>query len=244
MAVFALLFMQYRSIRHAQEQREATMEANLKLRLFEISEDAKRGMLDHTNHIMHSFRQNRIRERNIPVIERILTTLTNRYPEVEDFYVVFFEPDLQNETWQALKFVRPTINNFGNERNSKEIPVGKMVEDKEISQPLKRSWNTVEKTNQTTVYTVFDPQSPDKSDQYFFHTVYENSLTKQNNDRKLVGLLAFKAKPENFPSADFYKNLVKKHHDRLKSIKGLPENISYKVSLIEGEKKKGFSFGQ
>lgn len=238
LAIFALLFMQYRSIRHAQDQREATLKANLQLRLFEISEDAKREILDHANHIMHSFRQNRIRERNIPIIERILTTLTNRYPEIDDFYIVFFEPDLENETCQALKFVRPELKSIENAENSDEIPAGKMVKDNQSSESLQRTWSSIKKTNQTTIYTAFDPQSSDKFEQYFFHTVYENSLTKQNNTRKLVGLLVFKAKPENFPSTDFYENLVKKHQSRLKSMDGLPQNLNYKISLIEGENKR------
>ncbi|MCB1025521.1 MAG: hypothetical protein KDB79_14085, partial [Acidobacteria bacterium] len=43
-AILALLYMQYQSIRRTQEQTRATMKANLELRLLEISEDAKRGI--------------------------------------------------------------------------------------------------------------------------------------------------------------------------------------------------------
>jgi Tfp pilus assembly protein PilV len=51
-AIFALLLMQYRSVKRTQEHAQKTMKANLELHLFEISAEAKRGILDHANHIM------------------------------------------------------------------------------------------------------------------------------------------------------------------------------------------------
>ena len=69
--------------------------------LLELVNDAKRDILDHANHITHSIRQQRVRTQNIPSIERAFTRSTRRYPEVENFYVVFFDAGMENETWKA-----------------------------------------------------------------------------------------------------------------------------------------------
>ena len=88
--------MQYRSVQRTEAQSRATMEANLELHLLELVNDAKRDILDHANHITHSIRQQRVRTQNIPSIEGAFTRSTRRYPEVENFYVVFFEPKLSS----------------------------------------------------------------------------------------------------------------------------------------------------
>src|SRR5262245_635270 len=109
-ATFALVVMQYRSVQRTEAQTRATMEANLELHLLEMVDEAKRDTFDHANHILHGIRQQRIRERNIPSIERAFTRTIRRYPEVQDFYVIFFDRGKQDETWHALKFIRPDKN--------------------------------------------------------------------------------------------------------------------------------------
>lgn len=240
LAVLALLFMQYRSIRHAQEQTQATMKANLKLRLFEISEDARRGTLEHANHIMHAVRQKRIRERNIYSIELAFTRLVRRYPEIEDCYVVFFEKGKQDETWQALKFFRPDPDNPRVHRYD-GVPIGSLGENKAASESLRRAWNSIEIENsQTTLYAAYDPQTVNnkKPKQYFFHTVYEVDRLKRTKPLENIGLLVFSADPDKFPSKDFLPNLAAKHSKRNKSMDTLLGNLDYVITLDQGDGKR------
>lgn len=230
-ALSALLYLQFRSNRAIEQHAEATLRANLELRLLEVSERAKRGILDHANHIMHSFRQNRIRERNVPVIERILTTLTNRYPEVDEFYVVFFEPEKERETWRALRFLAPDPLS-ADVRIIKGRAIGRMTEDQHASDSLRRAWAKVSKRDQTTLYTAVDPdgtRSPRQ--QYFFHTVYENSLTKPDNERKMVGLLVFGARPERFPNAHYYGDVIASELRKMRPAVGVSEKPDYRIFL-------------
>jgi len=127
-ATFALVILQYRSAQRTEAQARATMEANLDLHLLELVNEAKRDVLDHANHIMHAIRQQRVRDRNVPSIERAFTRALRRYPEVESFYVVFFEPGQEAETWRALRFV-PADANDPQTQKYNGIPIGKMVED-------------------------------------------------------------------------------------------------------------------
>lgn len=237
-AIFALLLMQYRSVKRTQEHVQKTMKANLELHLFEISEEAKRKILDHANHIMHSVRQQRIRERNIGSIERALTRLTKRYTEVEDCYVVFFERGREAESWQALKFVRPDPND-PDVQTYEGIPVGKMVQDEEVSQSLRRAWTSLQKEEQTTLYTAFDPDTLNKKPrQYFFHTVYELDRLRRNTPLENIGLLAFSANPDRFPAKNYLQKLVAKHQERDKEINGLIGKLDYNVTLDQGADKR------
>lgn len=230
-AIFALLFIQYRSVKRNQEYAQKTMRANLELHLLEIADDAKRGVLDHANHILHSIRQQRIRERNIPSIERSFTKLVKRYPEVEDCFVVFFDSGRENETWRALKFVRP---NPGDPK-FKGVPIGRLVEDADVSASLRRAWQAVPQQEQTALYAAFDPETIDaKPHQYFFHTVSELDVLARDAPLENVGLLAFSAKPDRFPAADYLKNLVAKHQERDKEIDGSIGKLDYQISLDEG----------
>lgn len=238
-AIFTLLLMQYRSVKRTQEHAQKTMKANLELHLFEISEEAKRKILDHANHIIHGVRQQRIRERNIPSIERAFTRLTKRYDEIEDCYVVFFERGKENETWQALKFIRPDPND-PNVQKFEGNPVGKMVEDADVSESLRRSWQSIQnKESQTQLYTAFDPETvKDKPRQYFFHTVYELDRLRRDTPLENIGLLVFSANPDNFPSKNYLQKLVAKHQERDKEIDGLVGKIDYSISLKEGSNKQ------
>ena len=229
-----LLLIQYRSIRKTQEHARATMKSNLELHLFEVSTDAKRQILDHANHIMHSVRQQRVRQRNIPSIERAFTRLTKRYPEVEDCYVVFFERGAENETWQAYKFFRPDPNN-PNMQNYEGAPVGDLLPDEKASASLKRAWQSIQKESQTTLHTAYDPQTTDsKPLQFFFHTVYELDRLKRNTPLENIGLLVFSANPDEFPSKNYLDKLIAKHRERTNAISGLIGNLDYTISIDRG----------
>lgn len=234
-AIFALLLMQYRSVKRTQEHARATMKANLELHLFEISAEAKRGILDHANHIVHGVRQQRIRDRNLPSIERAFTRFTKRYPEVEDYFVVFFERGQENETWKALKFERPDPND-PNVPKYDGVPLGKMVEDAQSTESLRRAWQSIpNKESQTTLYTAYDPNKTDeKPRQYFFHTVYELDRLRRDTPLENIGLLVFSANPDQFPSKNYLKKLVAKHQERDKEVNGLVGKLDYTITLNQG----------
>lgn len=238
-AIFALLFMQYRSVKRTQEHAQKTMKANLELHLFEISEEAKRRVLDHANHILHGIRQQRVRDRNIPSIERAFTRLEKRYDEVENWYVVFFERGQEAETWKALKFIPPDPND-PNVQTYEGNPVGKMVEDAETSESLRRAWDSIQnKEEQTTLYSAFDPNTKDQNpQQYFFHTVYELDRLKRNTPLENIGLLIFSANPDKFPSKNYLQKLVAKHQQRDKEIDGLAGKMNYTISLSQGAEQR------
>lgn len=237
-ATLALLVMQYRSVQRTQAQTRATMEANLELHLLEMVDEAKRDTLDHASHIMHAIRQQRIRERNIPSIERAFTRTIRRYPEVQDFYVIFFEPGKQDETWRALKFIRPDKNKPVSTYDG--IPLGSLVEDPPASEALRRAWNSVPKHSQTTLYAAFDPNTAEmeRPQQFFFHTVYELDRLKRTAELECIGLLVFSAHPESFPSKDYLKKLVADHEKGDKEINGLLGKLNYSVSLTHGDTKR------
>lgn len=237
-SIFVLLFIQYRSVKRTQEHAQATMKANLELHLFEISAEAKRGILDHANHIVHGIRQQRIRERNIPSIERAFTRFAKRYPEAEDYYVVFFERGAENETWKALKFIRPDPNN-PDQPKFEGIPLGTLIEDEDTSESIRRAWQSIQKESQTTLYSAYDPNIVEnKPRQYFFHTVYELDRLRRNTPLENIGLLVFSAAPDRFPSKNFFKKLVDKHQQRDKEINGLIGKMDYTITLHQGTEKQ------
>src|SRR5215218_10065361 len=137
-ATFGLLLMQYRSIDRTEAQARATMEANLELHLLEMVDDARRDIIDHANHIMHSIRQQRVRDRNLPSIERAFTRSLRRYTEIKEFYVVFFDRGMENETWKALRFIPPNPSD-PKTQTYEGAPVGKLIEDSETSESLRRA---------------------------------------------------------------------------------------------------------
>lgn len=237
-AIFALFLMQYRSARRSQEHARATIKANLELQLFELVEEAKRGILDHANHILHSVRQQRVRERNIPSIERAFTRLTRRYPEVEDCYVVFFARGAENETWEAWKFVRPAVNEPHTQKFN-GVPVGSLIKDAAVSESLRRAWQSVTKQTETALYTAFDTQvSENKPRQYFFHTVYELDRMKRTTPLENIGLLVFSANPDQFPSPNYLSTLVARQQERDKGVNGLLGQPDYAISLSQGAEKR------
>lgn len=237
MAIFALLLMQYRSVKRTQEHAQRTMKANLELHLFEISEEAKRKMLDHANHILHAVRQQHVRDRNIPKIEQVFSRLTTLYPEVKDFYVIFYERGREKETWQTLKFIRGDENN-PNAPQFGGFTLGKLALETEETASLQRAWQTVgKKEPNPTLYPAFDPQATENPRQYFFHTVFEFERSERGAPLESIGMLAFSANPESFPSPQFMPELVAKHQERDKEINGLIGKLDYTIILSRnGEK--------
>lgn len=227
-ATLALVWMQYRSVKRTQEQTQKTMRANLQLHLFEITEEAKRAILDHASHILHGIHQQRVRDRKLALIEQSFSRLSSLYPEVEDFYVIFIERESDAATWQALKFLR------GNEHDAPKhrgFPLGKLVEDASASASLQRAWRSInDKGNQPALYTSYDPET---TRQYFFHTVYQLERHQQNKPLENIGVLVFSAQPAQFPAPNYLPKLVAKHQGRGKEIEGLMGKMEYRVSLTQ-----------
>ena len=238
-ATFALVILQYRSAQRTEAQARATMEANLDLHLLELVNEAKRDTLDHANHIMHALRQQRVRDRNVPSIERAFTRALRRYPEVESFYVVFFEPGQEAETWRALRFVPPDPNDPQVQKYD-GVPVGKLVEETESTETLRRAWFSIPKHSQTALYSAFDPATAGDIHprQFFFHTVYELDRLKRKDELERVGLLVLSANAENFPSKGYLNKLVARHEKMDKSVNGLLGKLNYTASLSAGDAKR------
>ncbi len=238
-ATVALVIMQYLSVQRTERQARATMEANLDLHLLGLVDEAKRDILDHANHVMHALRQQRVRDRNIPSIERAFTRALRRYPQVETFYVVFFESGQEVETWRALRFV-PADANDPQTQKYNGIPIGKMVEDAESTEILRRAWFSIPKHSQTALYSAFDPASAGdiQPRQFFFHTVYELDRLKRMDNLERVGLLVLSANVESFPSKDYFNKLVARHEKIDKSVNGLPLKLDYTVSLSADDAKR------
>lgn len=233
-ATLALVFMQYRSVQNAESQSRATLEANLEIHLLELIDQARRDTIDHANHIMHSIRQQRVRTRNLSSLERAFTRAQRRYPEVENFYVVFFESQAEEQTWQAYRFVPPNPDDQDGQKYE-GAPVGKLIEDEETTASLRRAWVSIPKQEETTLYPAFDPQSVSSANpkQYFFHTVFELDRLKRQEPLSPVGLLVLSAKPETFPSKNYLKNLVASHEKSDKTLNSLVGKLNYKISLVE-----------
>jgi len=213
-AVLALLFMQYRSAERTQEYAEKTIKANLGLHLFALSEEAKRGILDHATHVIHSIGQVRFRKRDIPDIERAFTRASKRYPEIDDLFVVFFEAGQENETWRAFKFIPPDRND-PNVQTFEGSPVGRLVPDAAISDSLRQAWGSVEKEPQPALYTAHDPNVAESgSRQYFIHSIFAQDSLDRTGPLEAIGLVVFSAVPEKFPSADYFQRLVLKHQNQ------------------------------
>ena len=211
-ATFGLVLMQYQAARRAESQARQTLEANLDLHLLGLVDEAKRDMLDHANHIFHSILQRRVRERDIPRLERAFTRAARRYPEVENLLVVFFENDGERQNWRVLRF-EPPVTADPNVTKFNGVPVGKLTEDKETTEALHRVWLTLPHQNATHAVTAFAPLKLENSPsrQIFFHIVYESDRIDRQDNLNRVGLLAFTARADAYPAPDYLKNLVARH---------------------------------
>lgn len=236
-ATFGLLLMQYRSAQRAEAQARATLEANLDLHLLGMVDEAKRDMLDHANHIFHSILQRRVRERDIPRLERAFTRAERRYLEVENFYVVFFEGGSDNQTWQVLRYESPDAND-PKVKKFNGVPVGELTEDPATTEALRRAWLALPHQDVSHAITAFAPVSlSDKAapEQIFFHIVYESDRLDRQENLSRVGLLAFTARPEAYPSKDYLTNLVARRANEENVIGG---KLGYTITLSDNSNRQ------
>jgi len=197
LATVALVVMQYRSARRAEGLAQQALEANLDLQLLGIVDEAKRTMLDHSNHIFHSIVQRRVRDRDMQGLEGAFTRASRRFPEVDDLYVVFIAPDSGQMTVYGFEEA---------ERKDREKRSGRLIELGPDNVVLD-AWKTIgdtggAETHSLTAYTVDGVQ-------FFFHVVYESDRIDREDDLQAVGLLAFTADVHRYPSADFLSQTIK-----------------------------------
>jgi signal transduction histidine kinase len=235
-ATFGLVLMQYRSAQRAEEQARKTLEANLDLHLLSLVDEAKRDMLDRANHIFHSILQRRVRERDIPRLERAFTRAARRFPEAENFYVVFFEGDGEQQNWRVLRYERPDAND-PNVTKFNGVPVGKLTEDAATTEALHKIWLSLSHQDATHAVTAYAPLGAENShpQQIFFHIVYESDRLDRQDDLDRVGLLAFTARADAYPAPNYLSNLIARHAaDETGSL----GKLGYAVTLNDGNGRK------
>lgn len=238
-AIVALLVMQYRSVRNTEAQARATLTANLDIHLVSLVEEAKRDMVSHADHITHSIYQRLVRERNIPGLARAFTRASRRFPEVDAFYVVFF--DSEGETWRAFQFVPPTQANSAAKPASSTylgVPVGTLQETDEVGEALRRAWLSREVREELTTFAVYAPldNQAGKKHQIFFHPVYESGSMDAQRALRRVGLIALTASVGGYPSADYFKDIVARHEHLSGTSTSLLGQLSYSVRVREGDR--------
>lgn len=228
----ALAFMQYLSARRAGAQTQATLEANLDLHLLGIVDEARRGMVDRASYITHSLSHNRLRDRDEDGLARSFARAKRRYPEIGEMYGVFFERGAESGAWRVLRYVAPAPGNPATPIY-RGMPVGRLVEDPDTTEALRRAWFAIPERAADATYTAFaltstgDPQPR----QIFFHTVYELNHMSAQDDSDRVGLFAFTADAASYPSADYLKSLVTRFAERAASGGDAPGGLAYRVTL-------------
>lgn len=234
LATLALVLMQVRSVRRTEAQAQALLEANLDLHLQSLVAEARRDLVEHADHIAHSIYQQLVRDRDIVGLQRSVTRAARRFPEVHDFYVVFFEPRLERETWRALRFV-PAAPNDARAPQYNGEPLGHFVEDDDFSAPLLAAWLAVAERVTLATSSTFAPVSRAQPEprQIFFHPVYEGGKIARQEQLAPVGLIALMVKAESYPAPDYWRALLARHAERAAG-QGLPEQPLYRVSLEEG----------
>src|SRR5258705_13311079 len=172
-ATLALLLMQYRAARRTEAQAQATLLANLDTHLLAIVDEAKRDMVEHADHITHSITQRLVRDRDLPKLARAITRASRRFPEVRDFFVVFFDKGHDTRNWRALRYVPPDLNNPSTPLDL-VVAIGTLTEDADLSEGLRRAWLTVHNRAEIAVYSAYAPLSSIYSapHQIFFLLVY------------------------------------------------------------------------
>lgn len=234
-ATLALVLMQYRSVRQTEAQAQAILEANLDLHLLALVSEARRDLIEHADHIAHSIYQRLVRERDIPGLQRAVTRAAHRFPEIRDFYVVFFDPGQERETWRALRFVPAAANNARAPRYN-GAPVGQFVEETETAQALLNAWLSVTDRAAIATSTAYAPVSTSNPQprQIFFHPVYEAGRIERQERLAPIGLIALTAEAESYPAPDYLRALLTRHKARATD-KGLHEQWGFQVSQQEGE---------
>src|SRR5258705_854513 len=234
-ATLALLLMQYRAARRTEAQAQATLLANLDTHLLAIVDEAKRDMVEHADHITHSITQRLVRDRDLPKLARAFTRASRRFPEVRDFFVVFFDKGQDTRNWRALRYVPPDLNNPATPQYL-GVPIGALTEDADLGEALSRAWLTVHNRAEIAVYPAYAPLSlsDSKSHQIFFHPVYEAASMDRQDDLDRVGLIAFTAAAEEYPSPEYLRNLVTRYENLKEGDVGLPGKLGYRIKLDSG----------
>ncbi len=235
---FALVWSQYRSAQKAEAQAQQTLRANLDLHLLGLVDEAKRDMLDHANHIFHSITQRRVRERDVPRLERAFTRAARRYEEVGDFFVVFFDGSAENRIWRVFRFQPPNAADPAVKKYNGAL-IGNLTEDFAASIALSRAWHSATEQNRTLgehTITVFAPVDSENAQpqQVFFHIVYESDRLDRQDNLNQVGLLAFTANAENYPSPNFLSGLIQRRAtDKTDSL----GQLNYTIALHNDQNK-------
>lgn len=233
LATLALVLMQYRSVRRAEVQAQALLEANLDLHLLTLVSEAKRDMVEHADHIAHSVYQQLVRDRDIPGLQRYVTRAAHRFPEICDFYVVFFAAKQERETWQPLHFVPAALS--AAPPNFNGAPLGNFVADSDASAPLLAAWLSVAERASLATSATFAPVSlaPPQPRQIFFHPVYEGNRVARQDQLAPVGLVVLTTDVENYPAPNYWRELLARHAARAAE-QGLPEQPAFQVSINDG----------
>ena len=237
-ATLTLVLMQYRSVRQAERQAHSILQANLDLRLLALVSEAKRDMVEHADHITHSIYQRLVRERDLPGLQRAFARAARRFPEVRNFYVVFFEGGQENETWRALRYVPPDMPDM----NDPAKPArpgeaqGSLVEETDSSEALRRAWLSIISRAEIATYTVYAPVSlsDPRPRQIFFHPVYESTSMERQSDLDRVGLVAFTAEVETYPAPDYFRALMGRFEGLAVDSGGPLGEPAYQLSVKDG----------
>ena len=234
-ATLALLLMQYRSARRTEAQAQATLLANLDTHLLAIVDEAKRDMVEHADHITHSITQRLVRDRDLPKLARAYTRASRRFPEVRDFFVVFFDKGQDTRNWRALRYVPPNLSDPATPKYL-GVPIGTLTDDADLSEGLRRAWLAVHDRAEIAVYTAYAPVSVTDSEprQIFFHPVYEAASMDRQDDLDRVGLIAFTATAEEYPAPEYLRNLVTRYENLKEGNVNLLGKLSYRVRLNTG----------
>jgi signal transduction histidine kinase len=176
-----------------------------------------------------------VRERNLPGLERAFTRASRRFPEVGDFYVVFFDRGRELETWSALHYLPPDAND-PTTRKYLGVPIGRLIKDGDAGEALRRAWVSVHDRSEIAVYTVNAPVSlaDARPRQIFFHPVYDSASMDRQDNLDRVGLIGFTANIETYPSPDYLRNLVARYENNKDSNMGVLGKLAYRVRLKDG----------
>lgn len=232
-ATLALVLMQYRSALRTEAQAQAILEANLDLHLLALVAETRRDMVEHADHVAHSVYQQSVRDRNIPGLQRYLTRAAHRFPEIRDFYVVFFTPRQERETWRALHFI-PAGPDDAQISQFNGTPLGKLKEDDDAAAPLLAAWLSVGERASLATSATFAPVSLAQPEprQIFFHPVYEGKRIAPQTQLAPVGLIVLTVEAANYPAPDYWRDLLARHAKRAAG-QGLPEQPVYQVIVRE-----------
>jgi len=222
-ATVALVIIEYVSVRRAEQQAQAKLEATLDLQLLTMVDDTRRDMLEHANYIVHSLSHARVRNRDVQGLARVFSQASQRFPEIRGLYGVFFRRGAEDGPWQVWRFVRAADSAVS------------LVEDPHAGLFLRRAWSTLSSRNSDLTFPVFarTAPEPDPERQIFFHPVYDPDHLRQHGDQDRVGLIVFTAEIQSYPSPAYLRNLLAQQERRSNQL-GALGHLAYRVDLDQG----------